>query len=44
MALDIKSVAVVGAGVSGVSAAIHLRAAGLDVTVFERTGKAGGVW
>ena len=40
----LSSVAVIGAGVSGVSAAIHLKAAGLDVTVFERSAKAGGVW
>lgn len=44
MALPIKSVAVIGAGVSGVSAAAHLKAAGLEVTVFERTKTSGGVW
>ncbi|TVY45229.1 Flavin-containing monooxygenase [Lachnellula subtilissima] len=44
MAHPIKRIAVIGAGVSGVSAAAHLKAAGLEVTVFERTGKAGGVW
>lgn len=42
--LDIRSVAVIGAGVSGVAAAIHLRKAGLNVTVFERGARAGGVW
>ncbi|KAF2171451.1 hypothetical protein M409DRAFT_63721 [Zasmidium cellare ATCC 36951] len=36
--------AVIGAGVSGVSAAVHLKHAGLDVTIFERTSRAGGVW
>jgi len=41
---NIKSVAVVGAGVSGVSAAVHLKKAGLAVTVYERTPRAGGVW
>lgn len=41
---SIKKVAVIGAGVSGVSSAVHLRNAGLDVTVFERGSKAGGVW
>ncbi|MCJ1288981.1 hypothetical protein MMC34_000512 [Xylographa carneopallida] len=40
----VQSVAVVGAGVSGVLSAIHLTAAGLDVTVFERSATAGGVW
>jgi cation diffusion facilitator CzcD-associated flavoprotein CzcO len=39
-----KRVAVVGAGVSGVATAAHLRAAGVDVTVFERSPVAGGVW
>jgi NADPH-dependent glutamate synthase beta subunit-like oxidoreductase len=39
-----KHVAVIGAGVSGVAAAGHLLAAGLDVTVFERNHAAGGVW
>lgn len=40
----IQSVAVVGAGVSGVSAAAHLLRHGLDVVVFERSPVAGGVW
>ncbi|KAH8799751.1 FAD dependent oxidoreductase [Xylogone sp. PMI_703] len=44
MSLDIRTVAVIGAGVSGVASAAHLKKAGLDVTVFERTGKTGGVW
>lgn len=42
--MDVKTIAVVGAGVSGVSSAIHMRNAGLDVTVFERGDVAGGVW
>ena len=42
--LDIKTVAVVGAGVSGVAAAVHLKRAGLDVTVYERIARAGGIW
>ncbi len=37
-------VAVVGAGISGVVAGAHLKAAGIDVTVFERSKEAGGVW
>ncbi|KAB5557842.1 hypothetical protein GE09DRAFT_88628 [Coniochaeta sp. 2T2.1] len=37
-------VAVVGAGISGVTAAAHLRNEGLTVTVFERSSIAGGVW
>jgi cation diffusion facilitator CzcD-associated flavoprotein CzcO len=37
-------VAVIGAGISGVVTAGHLLAAGIDVTVFERSHAAGGVW
>jgi cation diffusion facilitator CzcD-associated flavoprotein CzcO len=40
----LKRVAVIGAGISGVVSAGHLLAAGLDVTVFERSEAAGGVW
>jgi cation diffusion facilitator CzcD-associated flavoprotein CzcO len=40
----IRSVAVIGAGVSGILATRYLAEAGLDVTVFERNNKAGGVW
>jgi cation diffusion facilitator CzcD-associated flavoprotein CzcO len=39
-----KKVCVIGAGVSGVVAAVHLKAAGLEVAVFERYSVAGGVW
>lgn len=42
--MDIQNVAVIGAGVSGVSSAIHLKNAGLKVTVYERSNTAGGVW
>ena len=42
--MNVRTVAIIGAGVSGVSSAIHLRNAGLDVTVFERGDVAGGVW
>ncbi len=39
-----KKVAVIGAGISGVSAAAHLLKHDLEVVVFERSGIAGGVW
>jgi len=42
--LQVKTVGVIGAGVSGVASAIHLRKAGLEVTVFERNSHVGGVW
>ncbi|KAI9832397.1 MAG: hypothetical protein M1819_004385 [Sarea resinae] len=42
--LNASTVGVIGAGVSGVAAARHLKAAGLNVTVFERSSAAGGVW
>ncbi|RKU44140.1 hypothetical protein DL546_004769 [Coniochaeta pulveracea] len=37
-------VAVIGAGISGVTAAAHLLRQGLQVTVYERSSIAGGVW
>ncbi|KAF6232137.1 hypothetical protein HO173_009731 [Letharia columbiana] len=37
-------VGIIGAGISGVVAGAHLKAAGVLVTVFERSGEAGGVW
>jgi cation diffusion facilitator CzcD-associated flavoprotein CzcO len=40
----IRSVAVIGAGISGILATKYLLQAGLDVTVFERNDKPGGVW
>ena len=42
--LDPRSVAVVGAGVSGVAAVIHLTRAGLAVTAYERSSQFGGIW
>ncbi|KAK6431257.1 hypothetical protein LTR95_012584 [Oleoguttula sp. CCFEE 5521] len=42
--LDVKTVGVIGAGVCGISSAIHLRRAGINVTVFERSDHVGGVW
>ncbi|KAF3045965.1 hypothetical protein E8E12_009293 [Didymella heteroderae] len=44
MAYSSKSVAVIGAGISGVVTAAHLKNEGLDVTVFERSSAAGGIW
>lgn len=41
---DVKRVAIIGAGVSGLSTARALLAQGLHVTVFERQGSIGGVW
>ena len=38
------SVAVIGAGVSGLAAAYRLQQAGLDFTVFEKNDEVGGVW
>ena len=42
--LKLQRVAVIGAGVSGVAAAVHLKREGLDVTVYERNARAGGIW
>jgi ACS family pantothenate transporter-like MFS transporter len=39
-----KRVAVIGAGISGVAAAAHMKKEGLEVTVFERSSAAGGIW
>jgi cation diffusion facilitator CzcD-associated flavoprotein CzcO len=37
-------VAVIGAGISGIVAAAHLSREGINVTVFERSNAAGGIW
>lgn len=39
-----QKVAVIGAGVSGLTAAKHLRGFDLEVTVLERSSHVGGVW
>jgi phytoene dehydrogenase-like protein len=44
MARKPKTVAVIGAGISGAVAAAQLHHAGLDVTVFERSHAEGGIW
>lgn len=41
---EIQSVAVIGAGISGILTTRYLSEAGLDVTVFERNAEAGGIW
>jgi oxygen-dependent protoporphyrinogen oxidase len=38
-----KSVAIIGAGITGLTAAFYLKRAGIDVTVFEASNRAGGV-
>lgn len=43
-AVSSSQVAIIGAGISGVVTAAHLKKAGINVTIFERTGKPGGVW
>ncbi|KAK6071113.1 Thiol-specific monooxygenase 6 [Seiridium cupressi] len=40
----IDKVAVIGAGISGITSAAHLLRQGLQVTVFERSSQTGGVW
>jgi ACS family pantothenate transporter-like MFS transporter len=44
MSVSNKRAAVIGAGISGIVSAAHLRNEGLDVTVYERSSAAGGVW
>ena len=39
-----KRAAVIGAGVSGVTSAKHLKEAGIEVFVFERSRQVGGNW
>ena len=41
---NVKTAAIIGAGVAGLSAARSLQARGLDCTVFERNAELGGVW
>lgn len=44
MVFKAKKVAVIGAGVSGLASAKHLKAAGLEVVIYERSSVSGGVW
>ncbi|KFA80034.1 hypothetical protein S40288_01841 [Stachybotrys chartarum IBT 40288] len=44
MSGNIQTVAIIGAGLSGVVSAAHLLRAGMDVTVFERGDNVGGAW
>jgi flavin-dependent dehydrogenase len=44
MVYSAKRVAVIGAGVSGLTSARHLKATGLDVVVYERSCVSGGIW
>lgn len=37
-------VAVIGGGISGLVSALHLKTAGIDVVVYERSKTVGGVW
>ncbi|KAI0143711.1 hypothetical protein GGR57DRAFT_495121 [Xylariaceae sp. FL1272] len=39
-----NNVAIIGAGISGITSAAHLKREGLNATVFERTQKIGGAW
>jgi cation diffusion facilitator CzcD-associated flavoprotein CzcO len=39
-----KSVAIIGFGVSGVSSVVWCKKVGLEVTVFEKRARTGGVW
>ncbi|KAI0383231.1 hypothetical protein F5Y04DRAFT_250891 [Hypomontagnella monticulosa] len=41
---QIRTVAVIGAGLSGIVSAAHLIRTGIDVTVFERANVVGGAW
>lgn len=39
-----RRIGVIGAGISGIVTAAHLKKENLDVTVYERSAAAGGVW
>ncbi|KAM0329989.1 hypothetical protein ACHAQA_004158 [Verticillium albo-atrum] len=40
----LKSVAIIGAGLSGLVTAVHLLRAGINITIFERADDVGGAW
>lgn len=44
MAPKYNRVAVIGAGISGLVSALHLKKEGIDVVIFERSNSVGGVW
>jgi cation diffusion facilitator CzcD-associated flavoprotein CzcO len=44
MVFQASRVAVIGAGVSGLTAAKHLKSTGAQVVLYERTGNVGGNW
>jgi len=44
MAADLKRIAVIGSGVSGLTSAKYLKSAGSEVVVYERSSTLGGIW
>ncbi|CAM1501457.1 Fc.00g034410.m01.CDS01 [Cosmosporella sp. VM-42] len=40
----IRTVAIIGAGLSGLVSAVHLLRAGINITIFERANHVGGAW
>lgn len=44
MVFAAKRVAVIGAGVSGLTSARHLKSTGLEVVIYERSSVSGGIW
>lgn len=44
MVFQVSTVAVIGAGVSGLTAAKHLKSTGAQVVLYERSSRVGGNW